>query len=219
MDRLLHHLIKLEGEKEHFMKAFIGNGYPHSFICSASAARAPREDSGEREEERPPTVHLPYVAGVSERIRRVCKDFNIRAVFKSGPTLRSLLTKVADPLPTEKQANVVYEVLCTYRKVYIRKTKRRQETCLKEHEDACINGFMEKSAIAKHGWTEVMELISREGSNLHINGTRELALQSRRWLWHTRLQDHHIKIKFSSLGIPRTSPLITSLICTPKSNR
>ena len=54
-----------------------------------------------------------YVAGVSERIRRVCRDFNIRAVFKSGPTLRSLLTKVKDPLPREKQANIVYEVPCT----------------------------------------------------------------------------------------------------------
>ena len=45
------------------------------------------KDEGEKEEERPPAVHLPYVAGISERIMRVCKDFNLRAVFKSGPTL------------------------------------------------------------------------------------------------------------------------------------
>ena len=57
-------------EGDHQMKVFIGNSYPCSFIHSASAARAPREDDWEREEERPPTVHLPYVAGVSERIRR-----------------------------------------------------------------------------------------------------------------------------------------------------
>ena len=111
------------------MKAFMGNGYPRSFIRSASVPRPPRERDGETEEERPPTVHLPYVAGVSERIRRVCRDFNIRAVFKSGPTLRSLLAKVKDPLPREKQANVVYEVPCTCGKVY-------------------------KSAIAEHAWTE-----------------------------------------------------------------
>ena len=76
------------------MKAFMWNGYPRSFIRSAAS---PREHNGEREEERPPTVHLPYVAGVSERIRRVCRDFDIRVVFKSGSTLRSLLTKVKDP--------------------------------------------------------------------------------------------------------------------------
>ena len=55
------------------------------------------EDNGEREEERLLTVHLPYIVGVSERIRRVCEDFNIRMMFKSGPTFRSLLTKVNDP--------------------------------------------------------------------------------------------------------------------------
>ena len=67
-------------------------------LVPASAARPPREYDVEREEEeRPPTLHLPYVAGVSEWIMKLCKNFNIRAVFKSGPTLHSLLTKVKDP--------------------------------------------------------------------------------------------------------------------------
>ena len=54
----------LEDEEDHLMKAFMGNRYPRSFICSASAPKAPREDKGEREEERPPAVHLPYVANL-----------------------------------------------------------------------------------------------------------------------------------------------------------
>ena len=82
----------LKEEEDHLMKAFLGNSYPCSFIRSASAAR----EEGEVEE-RPPTVHLPYVAGVSERIRRVCRDFDIRAVFRSKPTLRSLLTRQRPP--------------------------------------------------------------------------------------------------------------------------
>ena len=56
---------------------------------------------------------LPYVAGVSERIRKACRNYNIKVVFRSGPTFRSMLTKVKDPLPIEKQANVVYEIPCT----------------------------------------------------------------------------------------------------------
>ena len=55
----------LEEEENHIMKDFIGNGYPRSFIRSASAARPPREHDGERGVERPPTVHLPYVDGIS----------------------------------------------------------------------------------------------------------------------------------------------------------
>ena len=130
------------------------SGYPHSFIRCTSVAKPPREHDREGKEDRPPTVHLPYVAGVSEQIRRLCKDFDIRAVFRSGPILCSLLTKVKDTLPMEKQANVVYKVPCTCGKVYIGETTRRLETRLKEHKDACIKGFTDKSAIAEHAWTE-----------------------------------------------------------------
>ena len=97
------------------------------------------------------TVHLPYVAEVSERIRRVCKDFNTRAVFKSRPILHSLLTKVKDPLLT---ANDVYKRPCTFREVYVGETKHQLETHLKEHKEAYVKGFRDKSAIAKHAWTE-----------------------------------------------------------------
>ena len=37
---------------------------------------------------------------------------------------------------------------------YIGETTRRLETRLKEHKDACIKGFTNTSAIAKHAWTE-----------------------------------------------------------------
>ena len=37
--------------------------------------------------------------GVSERIRKACEKFGLKVVFKSGPTLRSLLTRVKDPPP------------------------------------------------------------------------------------------------------------------------
>jgi len=53
---------------------------------------------------------IPYMAGMSEDIRRVCRKFNIRVVFKSGRTLRSKLTKVKDTLSPGKQSNVVYRI-------------------------------------------------------------------------------------------------------------
>ena len=87
----------------------------------------------------------------NKRIRKARRNYNIRVVFRSGLTLRSLLTKVKDPLPAEKQANVVYEVPCTCGKVYIGETKRCLEIRLKEHKEACQT---DKSAIAEHAWTE-----------------------------------------------------------------
>ena len=83
-----------------------GDSYPRSFIRSASAAM---EDNGEREERGHQLLtSLALVRGSGGW------DFNIRAVFKSGPILCSLRSMT--PIPTEKRANILYEVPCTSRK-------------------------------------------------------------------------------------------------------
>ena len=95
---------------------------------------------------------IPYMGGMSEDIRRVCRKFNIRVVFKSGQTLCSMLTKVEDTLPPGKQSNVLDRIPCSCGQVYIGETKQRLGTRLKEHRDACERGMMEKSAVAEHAW-------------------------------------------------------------------
>ena len=59
------------------MKTFIGNGYPRA---SAAAPRTRREPTDDGDTEKPTIAFLPYVAGISEK---VCRDFNIKTVFKS----------------------------------------------------------------------------------------------------------------------------------------
>ena len=104
------------------------------------------------EEHRPPLVMLPYIEGVSEDVKRVCRKFGMKVVFRSGQSLRSMLTKVKDPLTIEKQAKVVYRVPCSCGEAYIGETVRRLETRVKEHRDACQKGALEKSALAEHAW-------------------------------------------------------------------
>ena len=106
----------------------------------------------EQEKEKEPLVVMSYVAGMSEDNRCVCRKFNIRVVFMSRRTLRSMLTKVKDTLPLGKQSNVVYRIPGSCGQVYIWETKRRLETRLKEHRDACERGMMEKSAVVEHAW-------------------------------------------------------------------
>ena len=81
----------------------------------------------EQEKEKEPLVHgdALCIAGMSEDIRRVCRKFNIRVVFKSRWTLCSMLTKVKDTLPLGKQSNVVYCIPCSCGQVYIGETRRR----------------------------------------------------------------------------------------------
>ena len=142
-------------EKAHLTGALQRNGYPAAFVRVVSRERKPRECDPEevQGEGKPTLMKLPYVAGVSERIRKSCRNYSIRVVLRSGPTFRSMLTKVKDPLAVEKQANVVYEIPCMCGKVYIGETKRRLGTRLKEHKDACVKGQTDKSAIAEHAWT------------------------------------------------------------------
>ena len=133
------------------------NGYPSAFIrASSTPPTQPAEDTRREQPEgrdRPPLVVLPYVSGASEDIRCVCGRYNLRVVFRSGRTLRSMLTRVKDTLPLGKHSNVVYQIPCGgCSKVYIGETIRRLETRLKEHQEALRREMTEKSAVAEHAW-------------------------------------------------------------------
>ena len=67
----------------------------------------------EQEEEKGPLVVRPYVAGMSEDSRRVCRKFNI---FNSGWTLDA---RAQGTLPLDKQSNVLYPIPCRCYQVYI----------------------------------------------------------------------------------------------------
>ena len=147
-------------EEEHLTTTFKQKGYPLPFIRAISSSiqkpstppeesdEEPDDERSQEDERKPPLAVIPYVSGVSERIRKACGKFDLWVVFKSGPTLRSLLTKVKDPLPKEKLADVVYQIPCQCGKVYVGETQRRLETRVKEHRDACNKGDTWKSAIA-----------------------------------------------------------------------
>ena len=75
------------------------DSYPANFICNAFApptqetADTNRHDGrhdGRQKEEKGPLVSIPYVAGISEGIRHVCRKLNMRVVTKSGRTLCSM---------------------------------------------------------------------------------------------------------------------------------
>ena len=135
-------------ERKHLCRVLNMNGYPRRFISSATAP--PTQRQGQQDQTPKATITIPYVAGVSEEIRRVCRPFDVRVAFKAGRTLRSMLTRVKDPLPVEKQSMVVYQIPCSCGQVYIGETIRQLETRLREHKGTCSKGQLEKSAVAEH---------------------------------------------------------------------
>lgn len=116
------------------------------------AAAAPRRKK--QPEEKPKyTICLPYVSGVGEDLRRVCRKYDIRTAFSTVSTLRQQLTKVKDVDPLLSRAGVVYSIPCSdCEQYYIGETKRALGTRLKEHQANTRRGETEKSAIAEHAW-------------------------------------------------------------------
>ena len=54
---------------------------------------------------------------------------------------------------SQQKSTLLYTVN-RHTQTYIGETTCRLETRLKEHKDACIKGFTNKSAIAEHAWME-----------------------------------------------------------------
>ena len=98
-----------------------------------------------------------------------------------------MLTKVKDPLSGAQSSNVVYKVPCDCSKFYIGETKRRLETRIKEHKDACQKGQIDKSAIAEHFcneseehrilWSEV-EIVEGASNNFELLVKEALCIKS-----------------------------------------
>ena len=89
-ERIVNTKENLESERTHLNKVLVSNGYPESFINQATSRRAQKSASQQDDSSKHETmVVLPYVRGLSEELRRICGDYSIRVVFRSGPTLRS----------------------------------------------------------------------------------------------------------------------------------
>ena len=93
---------------------------PHTHVQETADASRPDE---RQKEEKGPLVVIPYIAGMSEDIRRVCRKFSIRVIFKCRQIFSSMFTKVKDTLPLGKQSNVVYRIPCSCGQIYVGKTK------------------------------------------------------------------------------------------------
>ena len=142
----------IQKEEQHLRMVLRANDYPEHVI---QAAAKPKKKRTTTTEEQPKyTICLPYIAGIGEDLRRVCRKYNIRTVFTTMCTIRRKLTNVKDADPSLKRSRVVYSIPCSCGLKYIGETKRNLETRLKEHQTATIRGETEKSAIAQHAWEE-----------------------------------------------------------------
>ena len=94
---------EIEHEQQHLRKVFGYNGYPKTFISSSAVKRTRDKDTECQEDE--VFIVIPYTKELREDIRRVCRGYGIKVVFK---------------LCTDKQSSVVYKIPCSCGKFYFK---------------------------------------------------------------------------------------------------
>ena len=132
------------------------NGYPKKIL---QKAREPRETPIEQQPtDNEPTETItsviPYVKGLSEKIRRIGNRYKVRTTFKTKDTVRGKLTKVKPDNENQRTKDCVYEIPCECGRTYIGETKRPLKVRIKEHQRLAQLGETDKSRLVQHAWNE-----------------------------------------------------------------
>lgn len=137
-------------------KALASNGYPKKFVERAINKQIRRQglkgnnkkqDDGIKSKT---IARIPFIDGISQEVKRIMREANVECVFSNDSTLESLYCN-KDPLPSEKQQNVVYAIKCrTCDEEYIGETRRALAVRVREHKDATRLDQSSKSAVAEH---------------------------------------------------------------------
>ena len=90
-------------------------------------------------------VTLPYVRGLSEAVQRILAPLEVRVTFRPNTTLRQLLVRPKDRVPTEELAGVVYQIPCAASSAtYVGQTGRCLGKRVKEHRKGVESGHCAK---------------------------------------------------------------------------
>jgi len=148
-------------------KDLASNGYPQSIIKKCKNRRAKHNESEITTEKFVP-MSIPYVPGLSEKIRRVARKYKIRTAFKTQNTLRQSLVKTKPKNGTQGTKNCVYRINCSdCSRPYYGETKRPLNIRIKEHRDNTRKGLVDKSKIAHHCWSENHQMNFNEAKIVH----------------------------------------------------
>ena len=133
------------------------NRYPENFIKSVNQ---PNNAQPKPRENPKAYASIPYIKGVSERIRRILNRENIRTTFKPLKTLGHVFKKPKDRPTKEQLKGIVYKVSCrTCPFTYVGESKRSWKSWRTEHKPG-TNGNI-GSTVKQH--------VETTGDDIHPN--------------------------------------------------
>ncbi|KAI8507128.1 hypothetical protein Bbelb_155670 [Branchiostoma belcheri] len=163
-----------EAEKEKVRVDLRHCGYPEWALREGGngsrkdKCRKEQSKTGKQEQLPASYLVLPYIYGVTERLKRVYAEHNVSLYSKPGFTLRNALVRPNDPLAPGEKYGVIYKIKCEEcGEVYVDQESRNPHRKIKEAVHIQLEG-------AKLNRTEVKESI--EGDPQAPSGAEERLL-------------------------------------------
>ena len=159
------HIQKPSERKSHFdltKKTLTFIGFPARFTYPFSKSKTDKSASTQLTFSGFTT--LPYIKGVSVKIKQILLETSVQVAFKPFLTISRFLPSLKDKTNHNEKSNLVYEVPCqNCAFVYIRQIKRDLKSRIKEHQQAIKFPWPEKSALCQQSvendhlinWSEV----------------------------------------------------------------
>ncbi|XP_061603008.1 uncharacterized protein LOC133464838 [Cololabis saira] len=139
-------------EQKHIKQALKQCHYPEWAFTKTQKNQQKDPKPGNTKTPKPRRSHVvvPYVAGLSEKFRRVFSKHNIPVYFKPKNTLRQRLVHPKDQIPKHQKSNLVYAVKCTEecKELYIGETKQPLSKRMSQHRRGNSSG--QDSAVYTH---------------------------------------------------------------------
>ena len=138
-------------QSSHVKQTLALNGYPRKYFCGQRKTTYRSLPSRSFKS----FTSIPYIQGISDKIRRVLNEVGVKVAMKPHLTIRKLLSSLKDPFDNGEKFCLVYQVPCRDCSfVYIGQTKHDLKSRLDEHKKAIKNQRPDLSALCEHSITK-----------------------------------------------------------------
>lgn len=147
----------LRQETNNIIRDFSRNGYNPNYIKKVIASN--RTLNNENREEVKGNIVIPYVRGVSEKIRRIAATYGLRTAFHSRNTIGKFICNTTPEVSKLDTKNVIYNLPCECGALYFGETCRPLGVRVGEHKNNVKQGRTNSSTLAEHVWTEQHKIL------------------------------------------------------------
>ena len=148
----------LDEELNFLTEVFVENGYKENELNKIvnqvkTRYNQPNANKENRDNEYRQMITLPWIPGLSPKLRKVYKKAGIKVVFKAGASLKTLLTAKNKTRLPKNSFPGVYKIPCSKhpdKNPYIGETKLKINTRLNQHYEDVTKEKMKRSGVIVH---------------------------------------------------------------------